>query len=73
MKWIDCLVWRIGAGDYVASRSRRASERPRAHAAAPGEKFAAPSPVVRTGHFELNEPAAPNRAGFGTPLSLAAL
>ncbi|ESC27605.1 hypothetical protein SEEA0292_01438, partial [Salmonella enterica subsp. enterica serovar Agona str. 0292] len=31
--------------------------------------FAAPSPVVRTGHFELNEPAA-QIAWFGTPLSL---
>ncbi|WP_348250807.1 winged helix-turn-helix domain-containing protein, partial [Salmonella enterica] len=30
------------------------------------KKFAAPWPVVRTGHFEVNEPAA-ETAWFGTP------
>ncbi|MBC6105928.1 two-component system response regulator CreB [Salmonella enterica subsp. enterica serovar Typhimurium] len=60
----------IGADDYVAKpfSPREVSARVRTLLRRV-KKFAAPSPVVRTGHFELNEPAA-QIAWFGTPLSL---
>lgn len=49
----------IGADDYVAKpfSPREVSARVRTLLRRV-KKFAAPSPVVRTGHFELNEPAA---------------
>lgn len=60
----------IGADDYVAKpfSPREVSARVRTLLRRV-KKFAAPSPVVRTGHFDLNEPAA-QIAWFGTPLSL---
>ncbi|QUJ01786.1 hypothetical protein KCP75_24465 [Salmonella enterica subsp. enterica] len=58
------LVWRLLVMIMSPSFARRA-QRPRAHAAAPGEKFAAPSPVVRTGHFELTSRR--RIASFDTP------
>lgn len=59
----------IGADDYVAKpfSPREVSARVRTLLRRV-KKFAAPSPVVRTGHFELNEPAA-QIAWFGTPLA----
>ncbi|MTH45030.1 two-component system response regulator CreB [Intestinirhabdus alba] len=60
----------IGADDYVAKpfSPREVCARVRTLLRRV-KKFAAPSPVIRTGHFELNEPAA-RIAWFDTPLPL---
>ena len=60
----------IGADDYVAKpfSPREVCARVRTLLRRV-KKFSTPSPVVKTGHFELNEPAA-EVAWFGTPLSL---
>ena len=60
----------IGADDYVAKpfSPREVCARVRTLLRRV-KKFAAPSPVMRTGHFELNEPAA-QIAWFDTPLPL---
>lgn len=60
----------IGADDYVAKpfSPREVCARVRTLLRRV-KKFSTPSPVVKIGHFELNEPAA-EVAWFGTPLSL---
>ncbi|WP_436858303.1 two-component system response regulator CreB [Citrobacter tructae] len=60
----------IGADDYVAKpfSPREVCARVRTLLRRV-KKFAAPSDVIRTGHFELNEPAA-EVAWFGMPLLL---
>ncbi|MDI9802242.1 two-component system response regulator CreB [Citrobacter koseri] len=60
----------IGADDYVAKpfSPREVCARVRTLLRRV-KKFSAPSPVMRTGHFELNEPAA-QISWFDTPLPL---
>lgn len=59
----------IGADDYVAKPFSPAKCAPVRTLPRRVKKFSTPSPVIRIGHFELNEPAA-QISWFDTPLAL---